>query len=41
LDGCWGDIEQRIVPLLPQLLRSRKWTVTERKILRSWLDNNS
>jgi hypothetical protein len=35
-DCCWGEIERRIIPLLPRLLRRKTWTPVERQVLESW-----
>ena len=37
LEGCYGEIEEKIVPLLPKILERKDLTECERRILESWL----
>ena len=37
LPGCYEEIAEKIVPLLPDLLKLDKWSETERWIMESWL----
>ncbi len=38
LDGCYEEIERKIKPLLPDILKRKDLTKCERRILESWLD---